>query len=188
MQEEITEYYRLIAVLESQQQNNSSNVTLRRILVWIEEPLERLKLLAILLDNVKGLKGGALLSAVRAFSHHGAPFISTFINTLLAKVSVQCIHSMTCDTWHVQISKPVMNMIKLWVFEGELLDPHHEFFVAADNQVPLERLWSDKYTLRQHMIPSFISTDLANKVSHSSLVSTDMSWHDVTDIPDRQVD
>ncbi len=58
-------------------------------------------------------------------------------------------------------------MIKVWILEGQLADPYHEFFVASDAQVTLDRLWRDKYTLRGDMIPSFIGTELANKVSAS---------------------
>ena len=50
---ELTEYYRLIAVLEAQQQTGPEALTLRRLLVWTHDPLERLKWLAILVDGCK---------------------------------------------------------------------------------------------------------------------------------------
>jgi gamma-tubulin complex component 3 len=55
-------------------------------------------------------------------------------------------------------------MIQLWVFEGQLSDPFHEFFVAGDAQVSTDKLWFDKYTLRPDMIPSFVTPELAHKV------------------------
>ena len=42
-----------------------------------------------------------------------------------------------------------------------------QFFVAADPTVKNDRLWHDKYSLRKSMIPTFISTDQARKVSYS---------------------
>jgi gamma-tubulin complex component 3 len=74
LQQELTDYYRLIAVLETQinqlQQQPSSlaittasvsqspaptmTLTLRRLAVWIQDPLQRLKIMAIVVDAVKG--------------------------------------------------------------------------------------------------------------------------------------
>ena len=45
-----------------------------------------------------------------------------------------------------------------------------QFFVAADPTVKNDRLWHDKYSLRKSMIPTFISTDQARKVSHLTLI------------------
>ncbi len=64
---ELTEYYRLIAVLESQVQqvqqggvvsggcvaSGGSGMTLRRLLVWTHDPRDRLQMLAILVDGCK---------------------------------------------------------------------------------------------------------------------------------------
>ena len=58
-------------------------------------------------------------------------------------------------------------MLQRWIYEGGLEDPHNEFFVACD-EVMLEDgevdIWRDKYTVREAMIPGFISTSLAHKV------------------------
>lgn len=56
-------------------------------------------------------------------------------------------------------------MIKLWITEGRLVDPHNEFFVAEDPNIAPERLWYDKYSLRTELIPSFMSDELAKKAS-----------------------
>lgn len=61
---ELTEYYQLVAVLEAQQlsaaatdtigsSSNKDRLTLRRLVVWTREPLEKLKTLAILVDGCK---------------------------------------------------------------------------------------------------------------------------------------
>lgn len=56
---ELTEYYRLIAVLDAQSQQDGeasggvAGLTLRRLLVWTHDPRERLQMLAILVDGCK---------------------------------------------------------------------------------------------------------------------------------------
>lgn len=58
---ELKEYHRLLAVLESQlgekgdEGSECSNLTLRRLLVWLEQPLERLKFLNVVCDAIKGV-------------------------------------------------------------------------------------------------------------------------------------
>ena len=53
LSQELTEYYRLIAVLEAQQSQGESSLTLRRLAVWTHDPLERMKMLGILVDGCK---------------------------------------------------------------------------------------------------------------------------------------
>lgn len=65
LQLELTEYYRLIAVFESQQkqffdeglgeETGTNTLTLRRLLVWTYTPLLRLKTLAALVEICKGI-------------------------------------------------------------------------------------------------------------------------------------
>lgn len=63
LQQELTEYYRLLAVLEGQHQvgdagfvgeGASGSLTLRRLMVWTYDPLMRLRTLAALVDACKG--------------------------------------------------------------------------------------------------------------------------------------
>ena len=71
MHQELTDYYRLIAVLEAQVNQNSlsalvrrSNnihlgtipaaLSLRRLAVWSREPMQKLKLMALIVDGTKG--------------------------------------------------------------------------------------------------------------------------------------
>jgi gamma-tubulin complex component 3 len=56
---ELKEYHRLLAVLEAQLGDKEegaacSDLTLRRLLVWLYQPLERLKFLNIVCDAIKG--------------------------------------------------------------------------------------------------------------------------------------
>lgn len=155
LQQELTEYYRLIAVLESQLQEEvdqgvalgQGGITLRRLIVWTFDPLIRLKSLAAVVDVCKGKKGGALASAIYSYMQHGDPFAKSLIKHILTLVS-----------------QPIYALLLRWIYDGELEDTHDEFFVAADPTVRNDRLWHDKYSLRKSMIPTFISTDQAKRI------------------------
>ena len=88
---ELKEYHRLLAVLESQLGNKDEgtdcgNLTLRRLLVWLEQPLDRLKYLNVVCDAVKDKKGGVLLSTLYSYSVHGDLFKSSLLKSGLTKV------------------------------------------------------------------------------------------------------
>ena len=80
--------------------------------------MERMKLLATIVKQCGRLRGGALISAVYGFLHHGDPGLSATVKALLTTVC-----------------KPMYNMILKWIFDGTLEDPFTEFFIAADVQV-----------------------------------------------------
>lgn len=156
LHQELQEYYRLLSVLHSQLQveddppsalHTEGSLTLRRLLVWMYEPRFRLKTLAALVDFCQGRKGGELASAVHAYSKTGDPQMRTLIQHILGLVS-----------------HPILNCLCRWIYDGELEDTYHEFFVASDPNVKTDRLWHDKYSLRKSMIPAFITMDQARKV------------------------
>ena len=93
-------------------------LTLKRLLVWTLDPRQRMTWLALLADHVKGLKGGALLSAAGHFARHGDPALATTLAGVLAAAA---------QPWHA--------VLHAWVTAGELNDPYGEFFVAADESV-----------------------------------------------------
>ncbi|XP_048454377.1 gamma-tubulin complex component 3 [Rhincodon typus] len=156
LHQELKEYYRLLSVLHSQIQVEDdqgvnvgleSNLTLRRLLIWTYDPKMRLKTLAALVDHCQGRKGGELASAVHAYTKTGDPYMRSLVQHILSLVS-----------------HPILNFLYRWIYDGELEDTYHEFFVASDPTVKTDRLWHDKYTLRKSMIPSFITMDKARKV------------------------
>ncbi|XP_065887804.1 gamma-tubulin complex component 3 homolog isoform X2 [Dysidea avara] len=152
LSKEVAEYYRLIAVLEGQPVHSdvsprSGALTLRRLVVWTYDPLDRLKLLATLISNCEGLKGGALVSTLYTFTQHGDPQVRRLVKQLLN-----------------QAYQPLNAMLNSWIFDGELHDHYHEFFVAGDPRVPRERLWQEEYSLHREMLPSFIPYRLAQKI------------------------
>ncbi|KAI8743613.1 gamma-tubulin complex component 3 homolog [Biomphalaria glabrata] len=155
LHQELTEYLRLISVLEAQLeqevdpglQDSCSHITLAQLLVWTYEPLQRLKWLGELVDTCKGKKGGALTSTIFSYTHHGDTSVKSLITHLLTFVS-----------------QPIYATLLRWMYDGELDDAYHEFFVASDPQVKNDQLWHDKYSLRKTMIPSFITMDQASRI------------------------
>ena len=152
IQAELTEYYRLMAVLDSQRKNftcdDSANyLNLRKLYLWVQEPLERMKWLAVITDLVKNLKGGAICSAINTYVLNGSPSTKQFISRILKEVST-----------------PILSMIKTWMLAGEINDPFQEFFVETDPNVGDDKLWTEKYKLNYIMIPAFLSNQLANKI------------------------
>ncbi|KAK5847591.1 hypothetical protein PBY51_016708 [Eleginops maclovinus] len=156
LHQELKEYYRLLSVLHSQLQVEDeqgvmvcteSSLTLRRLLVWMYDPKVRLKTLAALVDFCQGRKGGELASAVHSYGKTGDPQMRALVQHILSLVS-----------------NPILNFLYRWIYDGELEDTYHEFFVASDPNVKADRLWHDKYSLRKSMIPTFITMDQARKV------------------------
>ena len=84
---------------------------------------------------------------IHNYTKHGDPFIQTYLIDMLRAVS-----------------RPFYDMLERWVYEGELDDPYGEFFVACDPTVSEDELWQHKYSLREDMLPSFLSKELAHKI------------------------
>ena len=64
-----------------------------------------MKWIAIIIDSIKGLKGGAICSTINSYALNGSPGIKEFISKLLKEASA-----------------PLLAMIKTWMIEGELDD------------------------------------------------------------------
>lgn len=156
LQDELSEYYKLLAVLEAQSMNpiplvsdsaNSGNyLSLRRLSVWFAEPMVKMRLMAVLVDKCKVLKGGAMAGAIHLHAQHGDPLVHEFMRRLLRRV---------CS--------PLFEMVRSWVLEGELEDIFAEFFVVGQ-PVKAESLWREGYMLHAGMLPSFISQSLAQRI------------------------
>ncbi|XP_029648299.1 gamma-tubulin complex component 3 homolog [Octopus sinensis] len=154
LHQELTEYYRLMAVLESQLHQEKQGIvgeyghlSLCRMVVWTTDPLIRLKALAALVDVCKNKRGGALASTIYSCMQHGEPYIKQMLQHLLNMV----VH-------------PIYVTLLRWIYDGDLEnDPLGEFFVACNPKIGVD-VWRSKYMLRTAMIPSFISTEQAEKI------------------------
>ncbi|KAF1825597.1 spc98 like protein [Dissoconium aciculare CBS 342.82] len=161
---ELRSYLSLVATLEGQirraltqiEENPSTNlnqagVTLKRCVVWTREATLGLRLMSAIVVSAEGKKGGELISLIHNFaSSHGDPFVHTFAERLLT-----------------QITRPFYNMLRAWVYDGELEDPYLEFFVSENpdhEDSGATSVWEHKYLLQENMIPSIMTADFANKV------------------------
>lgn len=134
-------------------------VTLKRCVVWTREATIGLRLMSLIAEEAQALKGGALISMVHKYStSHGDPFVSAFAERMLA-----------------HLTQPFYDMLRQWIYDGELTDPYGEFFVHEPDpddetkdldprKVPATSVWENKYKLKQDLIPTIIDRDFANKV------------------------
>ncbi|KAH9605783.1 hypothetical protein KSS87_004661 [Heliosperma pusillum] len=156
LQDELSDYYKLLAVLEVQAMGpiplvsdaviSENYLSLRRLMIWFAEPVVKMKLMAVLVDSCKVLKGGAMAGAIHVHAQHGDPLVHEFMKCLLRRV---------CS--------PLFEMVRSWVLEGELEDIFSEFFVVGQ-PVKAESLWREGYRLHAGMLPSFISPSLAQSI------------------------
>ena len=106
-----------------------------------------------------GKRGGQLISLIHSFSNsYGDPFVSTFAERMLA-----------------HLTSPFYDMLRQWIYDGELSDPYHEFFVAEqdpDNDTReldsrralASSVWDNKYKLDEKLVPSIITDEFAKKI------------------------
>lgn len=156
LQDELLEYYKLLAVLEAQAMNPiplvsesaglGNYLSLRRLSVWFAEPMVKMRLMAVLVDKCRVLRGGAMAGAIHLHAQHGDLLVHEFMKRLLRRV---------CS--------PLFEMVRSWVLEGELEDIFAEFFVVG-HPVKAESLWREGYRLHSGMLPSFISQSLAQRI------------------------
>lgn len=169
---ELRAYLSLVATLEGQIRRALSSldesaprsgigkagVTLKRCVVWTREATMGLRLLSLISEESKSKKGGQLISLIHGFStSHGDPIVAAFAERLLGSVT-----------------RPFYDILRHWIYDGELQDPYREFFVREQDPNDEERqdlkargmssVWNDKYEVDKGMIPSIITDDFAQKV------------------------
>ena len=89
-QRELSSCYRIIAVLQSQCQSqvgDEAPLSLRRVLVWLHEPRQRLEVVTSCLDHATRVRGGEALNVLHAMSKHGDPFVRDAVKPLLDAAS-----------------------------------------------------------------------------------------------------
>ncbi|MCJ1388935.1 Microtubule-nucleating Tub4p (gamma-tubulin) complex component [Xylographa bjoerkii] len=137
-----------------------AGVTLKRCVVWTRDATMGLRLMSLMAEESKNRKGGQLISFIHSFStSYGDPFVAAFAERMLA-----------------HLTRPFYDMLRQWIYDGELSDPYHEFFVIEQGQeqnenrnvdprrVPATSVWEDKYKLDHDTVPSIITEDFAKKV------------------------
>ena len=141
----------------AQQSDGRVGVTLKRCVLWTREATMGLRIMSIMSEEAGAKKGGQLVSMIHGFStSHGDPFVGAFAERMLAHVT-----------------RPFYDMLRQWIYDGELADPYNEFFVIEQassvlvedpRRAPATSVWEEKYRLDESMIPSIITEDFARKV------------------------
>ncbi|TEA21929.1 Spindle pole body component alp6 [Colletotrichum sidae] len=164
---ELRSYLSLVATLEGQIRRALSSldeaaprggigkagVTLKRCVVWTREATMGLRLMSLIAEESESKRGGQLISLIHAFSSsHGDPVVAAFAERLL-----------------VNVTRPFYDILRRWIYDGELLDPYCEFFVKEQKQTDEPKtggssVWEDKYEIDKDMVPSIITQDFAQKV------------------------
>ncbi|KAJ4299377.1 Microtubule-nucleating Tub4p (gamma-tubulin) complex component [Kalmusia sp. IMI 367209] len=174
---ELRSYLGLVATLEGQIRRaltqldeaqphhgiGKAGVTLKRCVIWTREATQGLRLMSLMVEESRGKKGGELISLIHSFSlSHGDPYVGAFAERLLSHVT-----------------RPFYDMLRQWIYDGELADPFGEFFVYEQSEKEINEaalansnegkggatsVWEDKYKLNEKMIPTIITEEFANKV------------------------
>ncbi|KAH6627114.1 Spc98 family-domain-containing protein [Chaetomium sp. MPI-SDFR-AT-0129] len=169
---ELRSYLTLVATLEAQIRRalsaidesaprggiGKAGVTLKRCVVWTREATMGLRLMSLIAEESKAKHGGQIISMIHGFStSHGDPVVAAFAERLL-----------------VDVTRPFYDILRRWIYDGELSDPHLEFFVReqrADDEDRMESkakgqasVWNSKYEVVDGMVPSVITADFAQKV------------------------
>lgn len=169
MSSELRSYLNLIATLEGKIRSALSSldesaprkgiakfgITLKRCVVWTREATMGLRLMSLIAEESESKRGGKLISLIHSFSSsHGDPVVAAFAERLLGSFTT-----------------PFYNILRRWIYDGELSDPYLEFFVReqAPNKDSSKtkgggNAWEDKYEIDPDMIPSIITQDFAQKV------------------------
>lgn len=158
---EVSNYYRLVAILEAQAvagggsaaaaSSDQGALTLRRLQVWLSEPLGRLRVLAGCLEAAADVRGGQVITALHALSKHGDPAVRRVVQPALEEA---CL--------------PYFKQIASWVLSGALgADAEAREFLVAREALPPPHCddpaaqWRGGYRLNPAMKPSFVSDALA---------------------------
>lgn len=150
---------------------DNSEMTLKRALYVMHEHRSRFEWLAYISEQCSDKKGGALITAIHGFLQHGSKCAQEVIFKSCSIIC--CISELTVfSTFIFKVSeivlkavcKPLYIMLSRWLLDGEINDPCNEFFIESKTIITAERLWHDKYYVRQSMVPSFISMDQAKKI------------------------
>jgi gamma-tubulin complex component 3 len=134
----------------------SKGVTLKRCLIWTRAATMGLRLMKLIVEDSKQKRGGQLISLIHNLSSYGDPFVASFAERLL-----------------VHVARPFYEMLRHWIYDGELVDPYQEFFITEpdpESQQPIDHrhvatsVWEEKYKLDPAMVPSIISSEFSRKV------------------------
>lgn len=137
----LNDSYFVVQINRSRRTDDATGrLTMLQIEMLMVNPSIRLQFLVDIAESCQEKKGGALASKIYAFRFHGNTKKKAIVHKLL-----------------VAVCTPLQYMLGKWLIEGEINDPHAEFFIEVLPEVGTDRLWNDKYRVRESMLPCFIS-------------------------------
>lgn len=186
---ELTQYYGMVACLQEQVNRSleakenylngghknatalGNRVTLMKLMLWSIQPLARFQCILTVATKCQYKKGGAIASVIFDFLSNGDPNVKLVTKELLRSVCV-----------------PLVHMLSRWLLEGVIEDPHGEFFIDSLAEINANRLWHDKYRVREALLPNFISLELAQKILliGKSINFMRVVCHDQSEIRDKR--
>lgn len=132
--DELSSLRRLYSVVDSQQ----SDLTFHRVLVWVQEPLRKLRVLLEISEQVVSpTREVAVGTIVHGYVSHGDPLVDALVETIARKVA-----------------QPIHRAMVEWMFNGTLCDDP-DFFV---------RTFEGEFYIEQSLVPSYISPELSKDV------------------------
>lgn len=150
---------RALATLPESRSSDSlgkAGATLKRCVVWTREATLGLRFMSSLAAASRTRRGGQLITHMHTLaSLHGDPFVEAFSERLLSHVT-----------------QPFYDMLRSWIYDGELSDPFQEFFVRERSDLDetdasksgASSVWEHKYQIEEDLIPSVITAMFANKI------------------------
>lgn len=157
VEQELRNYLGVVSVLETEIRNKG-NVTIRRCALLLKEATLALRVLAALLEECAGKKGGQILSIIYRLTFDGEDTVAKFASRILILISA---------SWN--------NILKSWLSHGVLQDPYGDFFVnfttpyADEKYQELIRIGkgadrSSLFSFDKQNIPAYISEAVAAKI------------------------
>jgi gamma-tubulin complex component 3 len=155
MQHELREFFRLLAMLQALvlkpvSSSDASYLTIDRLSAFLQSAHRRIRMLVTLAEHCNKHKGGHIGSVLQAHIQRGQQFEAAYAARLLGHVCV-----------------PLYEMIRSWIYQGELQDSYDDFFVTASPQQKHAAgpdVWRASYELKSDLQPSFISPRLARNI------------------------
>lgn len=147
VEEEISLYCKMLSQLEKQLASDRQDLTAHGIYVWMQVPHHRIRFLLVILESIKSLSGGPLLTQLYSTLNHA--------DVVAHSISVRLLQS-AC--------RPFCEMITNWIREGFMFDRFDEFFIKKNKQ-SIDQMWYEMYSLAEDNIPHFMSLYLGTKVS-----------------------
>ncbi|XP_053991184.1 uncharacterized protein LOC128883154 isoform X2 [Hylaeus volcanicus] len=173
-------YYKMLAYIENEivragNQPYGQTFSLRKLLLYLQKPTEKIALLASIIQATQYIKGGPLLSVVFDNSNNGDTEKKALMNNMLE-----------------ELQNPWLDMVYQWVTNGVLMDPCDEFFIKihlngasvshptsidemkepctpCDASLTLDPLfyWKYGHNVRLHLLPVYVSNELTFKIVYA---------------------